>query len=50
MDVAGWMQRQEMTELTPGIFNVELTFNNPEYTRLTNPVYMNLVVAEEVEE
>ena len=45
--MTGWMRQQEMTELAPGIYHVELTFNNPEYTRLTNPVYMNLVVAEE---
>ncbi|MGN0412234.1 MAG: YbbR-like domain-containing protein [Lachnospiraceae bacterium] len=47
VDVAGWVQQQEMTELAPGIYNVELTINNPEHTRLTNPVYMNLVVVEE---
>ncbi len=49
INVADWMRKQEMLELKPGTYHVEVSFSNPEHTRVGTPVLMKLVV-EEIEE
>lgn len=49
INVADWMRKQEMLELKPGTYHVEVSFSNPEHTRVETPVLMKLVV-EEIEE
>ncbi len=50
IDVAAWMQEQEMTELNPGRYKIELSFNMPEHAKSEVPVYATLVVGGEAEE
>lgn len=50
LDIAAWMAEQEMQELRPGVYPVTLQYNNPEYTRLEQPITATLTVLEVTEE
>lgn len=50
LDIAAWMEEQEMQELRPGVYPVTLQYNNPEYTEIEQPVTATLTVFEVTEE
>lgn len=50
LDIAAWMEEQEMRELQPGTYTVTLQYNNPEHTELERPITAVLAVTEVTEE
>ena len=45
-DVNAWLEKEQITELLPGRYPVELTVNLPEYSRMQTPLLATLVVSE----
>ena len=45
-DVNAWLEKEQITELLPGRYPVELTVNLPEYSRMQTPLLATLVVTE----
>lgn len=50
LDIAAWMEEQDMRELQPGTYTVTLQYNNPEHTELERPITAVLAVTEVTEE
>lgn len=50
LDIAAWMEEQEIQELQPGAYPVTLLYNNPEHTELERPVTAVLAVTAVTEE
>jgi len=46
VDVENWMQQQQLTELLPGRYPIELTVVLPEHARMETAVVVTLVVSE----
>lgn len=49
VDIAEWMEKQEMTEPIPGYYTVEVDFGLPEGVRLLEPVEVTLHISKQEE-